>query len=108
MAEQKLALTGLLDTVAIKVGKLAGADYILTGDITLSGKIYIINMKIIECESGKIIFTDFIRTRNLSLGAKKLILNFLYPQKEEKMSFIFPMVMISSLILFGIFVYLLF
>ncbi|NPU85272.1 MAG: hypothetical protein HPY65_12395 [Syntrophaceae bacterium] len=55
LEEQKLSLTGLMDPNAIKkIGKLAGADIIVTGTITPFGDSIRVSCKAIDTETAKV------------------------------------------------------
>lgn len=70
MEEQKLSLTGAIsDSSVVEIGKLAGADYILTGTITPFKDYFRLNLRLIEVETGKIEKTlsgDITKTDDLS------------------------------------------
>jgi len=69
MEEQKLSLTGAVsESSAVEIGKLAGADYILTGTITPFENSFRLNLRLVEVESGKIVNTlsgDISKTDDL-------------------------------------------
>lgn len=58
--EQKLSATGQVDAAtAVRIGKLLGATYMITGGfITDPKRIMQINVRAFEVETGKIIYTD--------------------------------------------------
>jgi len=43
------------DTAAVKVGKLSGADIIVTGTVSLVGKKYYLNVRLISVETGEVL-----------------------------------------------------
>ncbi len=56
LEEQKLSMSGLMDPSAIKkIGKLAGADVIITGTITPFGDSIRVSCKAIDTETAKVI-----------------------------------------------------
>ena len=58
MSELELQLSGAVatnDTNAVKVGKLSGADIIVTGTISLVGKKYYLNVRLITVDTGDIL-----------------------------------------------------
>ncbi|RKZ21612.1 hypothetical protein DRO29_06910 [Candidatus Bathyarchaeota archaeon] len=58
MEEQKLFLTGAVsESSAVEIGKLTGADYILTGTITPFENSFRLNLRLVEVESGRIVKT---------------------------------------------------
>ncbi len=70
MEEQKLSLSGLMDPSAMKkIGKLAGADIIITGIITPFGDSIRISCKAIDTETAKVIGSargDIAKTETIS------------------------------------------
>jgi Ca2+-binding EF-hand superfamily protein len=58
MSELELQLSGAVatnDANAVKVGKLSGADIIVTGTISLVGKKYYLNVRLIKVDTGDIL-----------------------------------------------------
>ncbi|MCP4399510.1 MAG: hypothetical protein GY801_19695 [bacterium] len=53
LEEQALQLSGAVDTdTAVKIGKLTGANIVVTGSIVKTGEMYTINSRFIEVETG--------------------------------------------------------
>ncbi len=51
--EQALQLTGVMDaTTAVEIGRLAGANLVVTGSIVKTGSVYTINARFIDVETG--------------------------------------------------------
>lgn len=84
IAEQKLAMTGVVDTdSATTLGKLLGVKVIITGSVMKLRDIMEINARIIDVESGSIITAENVKSRgterlqNLVVEmSKKIIRNF--------------------------------
>jgi curli biogenesis system outer membrane secretion channel CsgG len=57
MKELELQASGAIDEegTAVKAGKLSGADIIATGTISLVGKKYYLNVKLISVETGEVL-----------------------------------------------------
>lgn len=53
IAEQKLALSGLVDNEAIKVGELLSADYLISGEYIFLGQEVMINLSLIDVSTGR-------------------------------------------------------
>lgn len=51
--EQALQLSGVMDSAtAVEIGRLAGADLVVTGSLVKTGSVYTINARFIEVETG--------------------------------------------------------
>lgn len=67
--EQKLGMSGLIDeSTAAQVGKLAGADAILTGSVTVTPTFSKISVRLVEVETGETIAVAENQTEGTSLG----------------------------------------
>ena len=61
LKEIKLSMAGITnDKNAKKIGELAGADYLLTGNMELLANIYYVNVKVIEVATGETIYSDML------------------------------------------------
>ncbi|MBD3308294.1 hypothetical protein GF339_17790 [candidate division KSB3 bacterium] len=53
LKEQELQLTGTVDSeTAVEIGKLVGAKFVVIGSIVKTGKVYTINSRLIDVETG--------------------------------------------------------
>lgn len=80
LQEQALAQTGLIDQkTAQEVGQLAGAQYLLTGEISLSGSRLRIDCHILKVENGQVRGEKVVGDRNASEDmVRMLAANILY------------------------------
>lgn len=59
--EIKLSMAGIVDSKnSGKIGELSGADLLLTGNMSLLGDIYFVNVKLIDVATGETVFMDSI------------------------------------------------
>ena len=77
--EQAFQHTGAVDKdTAVSIGNMVGADYVITGSIIKTGKIYIISSRLINAESGVVKDGDIIRAdseESILYMIKELALN---------------------------------
>ena len=65
--EQKMQLSGLIDeSTAVEIGKLSGAEIIVTGSISKVGNIYYLNIKLTDVESAQIIGSSIAEAETAS------------------------------------------
>ena len=63
ISENKFQLSGVVDKeTAVEIGKLSGADIIVTGSINYVGKKYYLNIKLIQVETAEIIGSSISET----------------------------------------------
>ncbi|MCX5777187.1 MAG: hypothetical protein NTX32_06145, partial [Candidatus Firestonebacteria bacterium] len=64
LKEKKLELSGCAGAeCAVEIGRAAGVKQVVIGSVTLTGKVYLVNLRIIDAETSKIIIADMERCR---------------------------------------------
>lgn len=68
LQEQALEMSGLIDTTdQVKIGKLLGADFVLTGKVERQGENYLFSAYLIRVKNGAL-HTEIARTTNMENG----------------------------------------
>ncbi len=75
--EQQFQMSGMVDTeTGVELGKLIGAEYIITGDVSKAGINYYLTVKMINVETGEIVDAESARGMSIntlaSTGVKKV------------------------------------
>lgn len=95
LEEQKFTFSTLFDeSTASKVGKLVGAEYVLTGSIIRSDNGYIMNARLINVETGTVKFAESIEIpgdekitdacKRIAYGLSKQIKKSITPPLQKK------------------------
>lgn len=93
LEEQKLALTGILDSEkSVEVGNLLGAQAIISGSVIEAGNFFIVNARMVDVEKGQVILTESVEIPQDDLIAlsNKLIVTKKYALSAGYRSLLMP------------------